>query len=301
VLPFFNLNPLVSSCGGILWKTSNEFMTVLQYPHCEPLFPHYQDASMPVSRLPSGARVVAVDLAMKAFGSEVEMAAAGKDEVRRAEDDFASALGGKFAPIYSLRHSTAPKGDLALLGKCHALLRTRMKAPFCPTSGHRLSRTEDTDEVRMHCDSPICKSRACQGVYPSVAPIVIMTVTKGDQILLGRKRMFPPGMYSCLAGFLESGETIEDAVRREVKEETAVDVGRVEYIASQPWPLGLSSPQLMVSTANNMQASPVQHWGVRESCATATVQRKEERDECRSLAELVNACGGIEVWCRTST
>ena len=63
-----------------------------------------------------------------------------------------------------------------------------------------------------------------------------MLVTDGDRCLLGRQSRFPVGMYSCLAGFTEIGETLEDAVRREVMEEAGLRVGRVEYFASQPWP-----------------------------------------------------------------
>jgi NAD+ diphosphatase len=64
-----------------------------------------------------------------------------------------------------------------------------------------------------------------------------MLVTHGDECLLGRSPHFPPGMVSCLAGFIEPGETIEDAVRRETLEESGIRLGRVTYVASQPWPM----------------------------------------------------------------
>jgi NAD+ diphosphatase len=66
--------------------------------------------------------------------------------------------------------------------------------------------------------------------------VVIMLIARGDRCLLGRQSRFPPGMYSCLAGFMEPGETIEAAVRRETFEEAGVKVGAVRYAASQPWP-----------------------------------------------------------------
>ncbi len=72
--------------------------------------------------------------------------------------------------------------------------------------------------------------------FPRTDPVVIMLATRGERCLLGRQARFAPGMYSALAGFLEPGETIEAAVRREVMEEAGVRVGRVTYLASQPWP-----------------------------------------------------------------
>lgn len=78
---------------------------------------------------------------------------------------------------------------------------------------------------------------SCTGLtFPRIDPVVIMLVQHGDSVLLGRQPGFPPGTYSLLAGFMEPGETIEDAVRRETREETAVRVGRVGYLGCQPWP-----------------------------------------------------------------
>ncbi|KGF68851.1 DNA mismatch repair protein MutT [Hoeflea sp. BAL378] len=76
-------------------------------------------------------------------------------------------------------------------------------------------------------------------VFPRTDPVAIMlTVDEvGDRCLLGRSPHFPPGMFSCLAGFIEPGETMEDAVRRETLEESGITVGRVRYHASQPWPM----------------------------------------------------------------
>ena len=72
--------------------------------------------------------------------------------------------------------------------------------------------------------------------FPRTDPVVIMLITDGDRCLLGRQGRFPPGMWSCLAGFMEPGETIEAAVRRETREEAGIEVGRVDYFASEPWP-----------------------------------------------------------------
>jgi len=82
--------------------------------------------------------------------------------------------------------------------------------------------------------------------FPRTDPAVIMAITHGEPgaddeaLLLGRQDSWPPGRYSTLAGFLEPGETLEDAVRREVAEETGVDVAEVTYFGNQPWPLPAS-------------------------------------------------------------
>jgi len=76
--------------------------------------------------------------------------------------------------------------------------------------------------------------------FPRTDPVVIMLITKGNRVLLGRNAVWPEGMYSLLAGFVEPGETVEAAVRREVLEEAGVPVGPVRYLASQPWPFPAS-------------------------------------------------------------
>lgn len=86
--------------------------------------------------------------------------------------------------------------------------------------------------------------RECQACgalhFPRTDPVVIMLSVKGDKALLGRSPKFPPGWYSTLAGFVEPGETIEDAVRRETMEEAGIRTGRVTLMANQPWPFPAS-------------------------------------------------------------
>ncbi|MFS4581064.1 NAD(+) diphosphatase [Phaeobacter sp. C3_T13_0] len=86
--------------------------------------------------------------------------------------------------------------------------------------------------------------RNCPGCgashFPRTDPVVIMLITHGDAVLVGRSPGWPDGMYSLLAGFVEPGETLEAAVRRETKEETGVKVGAVTYLSSQPWPFPMS-------------------------------------------------------------
>lgn len=85
--------------------------------------------------------------------------------------------------------------------------------------------------------------------FPRTDPVVIMAITRGDRLLLGRGPSWPERMYSLLAGFVEPGETIEAAVRRETVEETSIHVGEVRYVASQPWPFPMSLMFGCVGTA----------------------------------------------------
>jgi NAD+ diphosphatase len=90
------------------------------------------------------------------------------------------------------------------------------------------------------------KCSACAAEhFPRTDPVVIMLAEFEGKALVGRQSRFPPGNYSALAGFLEPGESIEEAVRRELFEESGIPTGRVRYVASQPWPFGGS--QLMIA------------------------------------------------------
>ena len=122
-------------------------------------------------------------------------------------------------------------------------------------------------------------SRKCDACgashFPRTDPVVIMLITHGNDVLLGRSPGWPAGMYSLLAGFMEPGETIEAAVRREVMEETRVKVGEVRYLASQPWPFPAS---LMIGCAGvaldtEITLDPVELedaiWVSRERCMAA--------------------------------
>ncbi|MDP9806780.1 NAD+ diphosphatase [Trueperella bonasi] len=109
-----------------------------------------------------------------------------------------------------------------------ALANWQRRSKFCPRCGSATELVAAGWEQR------------CQGghmVYPRLDPAVIMAIHDSrGRILLGRNRAWPEGRFSTLAGFVEAGETIEDAVRREVREEVQIDVGRLEYFGSQPWP-----------------------------------------------------------------
>jgi NAD+ diphosphatase len=119
-------------------------------------------------------------------------------------------------------------GVLGMLGEAKSMLDWHRRHSFCANCG-AASRVTTAGWQRI-CDA--CGTRH----FPRVDPVVIMLVIDGERCLLGRQRQFAPGMYSALAGFVEPGETVEDAVRREVMEEAHVKCGPVAYFASQPWP-----------------------------------------------------------------
>jgi NAD+ diphosphatase len=115
-----------------------------------------------------------------------------------------------------------------LAGRALQILHWHHEHRFCGRCG--TATTGHETELAKSC--PACH----QVYYPRLSPAVIMSVIDNRRILLARSPRYPQGMYSTLAGFVEPGETLEEAVRREVREETNILVGNVEYVASQPWP-----------------------------------------------------------------
>ncbi|XP_027023190.1 peroxisomal NADH pyrophosphatase NUDT12 isoform X1 [Tachysurus fulvidraco] len=129
--------------------------------------------------------------------------------------------------------------EAGIVAQARSVLAWHSRYSFCPTCGGKTK--VDEGGYKRSCLTDGCRS--LQGIhntcYPRVDPVVIMLVLHpdGNQCLLGRKKSFPPGMFSCLAGFIEPGETIENAVRREVLEESGVTIGPVQYVSCQPWPM----------------------------------------------------------------
>jgi NAD+ diphosphatase len=124
--------------------------------------------------------------------------------------------------------SLLPARDTAILGQAKALIDWHQRHGFCPRCGAPTT-LADAGYKR------VC-TRCNTEHFPRTDPVVIMLATHGDACLVGRGRHFPAGMFSALAGFLEPGETIEEAARRELFEEAGVRAGRVTYFAAQPWP-----------------------------------------------------------------
>jgi NAD+ diphosphatase len=118
------------------------------------------------------------------------------------------------------------------LAEAKALLGWHRRHRFCPNCGAPTRPVE----AGWRRDCPSCKAQH----FPRTDPVAIMLPIAGERCVLGRSPRFATSMWSCLAGFIEPGETIEEAVRREVLEEVGIVCGRVNYFASQPWPFPMS-------------------------------------------------------------
>src|SRR5258706_1563786 len=121
-----------------------------------------------------------------------------------------------------------PDPLLALAGRAFQIVEWDRSHAFCGRCGARL-RDKARERAR---ECPVC----ALVVYPRVSPAMMVLVTRGKELLLARANRFPQAMYSALAGFVEPGESIEDCIHREVREEVGVEVDRLHYVASQSWP-----------------------------------------------------------------
>jgi NAD+ diphosphatase len=116
----------------------------------------------------------------------------------------------------------------ALAGRAQQILAWERDNQYCGRCGE--SMISHAVDRAMHCQP--CTSI----IYPRISPCIITLVTRGEEMLLARNANFPIEMYSTLAGFIEAGETAEECLQREVKEEVGVDVGNIRYFKSQSWP-----------------------------------------------------------------
>ncbi|KAL7189689.1 hypothetical protein ACSBR1_039350 [Camellia fascicularis] len=192
-------------------------------------------------------------------------------------------------------------GDLAVAGHARALLEWRTISRFC---GHCGEKTVPKEAGRRkQCSNESCKKR----IYPRVDPVVIMLVIdkENDRALLSKQSRFVPRMWSCLAGFIEPGESLEEAVRRETWEETGIEVGEVKYHSSQPWPVGPNSMpcQLMVgffAYAKSLEISVDKEeledaeWHSREDVKKALTFAEYKKAQITAAAKVAQMCKGVE-------
>lgn len=214
---------------------------------------------------------------------------------------------GQFVDASEQRHPLLPETNT--FAELRANLSTLTpRAAELLASGKSLISWHRTHQFCAKCGAPSVMSDAgwqrvcpsCQAHhFPRTDPVVIMLITRGNSVLMGRSPEWPEHMYSLLAGFVEPGETIEAAVRREVFEEAGVRVGDVRYLASQPWPFPSS---LMFgcqgfATSDQITIDPVEIedacWVTREEMMEATAGNRPNMRPARkgSIARFL-----IEKW-----
>lgn len=112
-------------------------------------------------------------------------------------------------------------------GKCAELIYWDKNTKYCGTCGGQMRFHTDISKRCEHCGKE---------VWPQLATAIIVLISRGDEVLLARGRNFKSDFYGLIAGFVETGETLEEAVRREVMEETGISIKNIRYFGSQPWP-----------------------------------------------------------------
>jgi len=141
-------------------------------------------------------------------------------------------MGRKDAGVENLRAVAAsgavPARELSTIAMAKSLVSWHQRHGFCANCGARTALSQGG----WKRDCPSCKAEH----FPRTDPVVIMLVAADDKCLLGRQAQFPPGMWSCLAGFVEAAETMENAVQREILEEAGIHCTDVRYYMTQPWP-----------------------------------------------------------------
>jgi NAD+ diphosphatase len=145
----------------------------------------------------------------------------------RVADDVPEPPGWQWRGLRSL-FLQIPDAYLALAGRSSQIVEWDRNHRFC---GHCATPTIDKKGERSK-ECPACGLIA----YPRISPAMMVLVTRGKELLLARANRFPAGTFSALAGFVEAGESIEECIHREVREEVGIDVHRLEYFASQSWP-----------------------------------------------------------------
>ncbi|GFP94810.1 nudix hydrolase 19 chloroplastic [Phtheirospermum japonicum] len=191
--------------------------------------------------------------------------------------------------------------ELAVAGHARALLEWHNTARFCGHCGGKAVSVEAGR--RRQCSNELCRRR----IYPRLDPVVIMLVIdkENDRALLSRQSRFVPRMWSCLAGFIEPGESLEEAVKREAWEETGIEVDEVVYHSSQPWPVGPSSMpcQLMIgffayakTLEINVDKEELEDakWHNRDDVKKALTFAEYKKAQITAAAKVEQMCKGVE-------
>ena len=195
-----------------------------------PLAMEHRNSALYLGATADGAEHFACDLGAWQPDALDEMALASFADLSEQQHPALPA-GYVFAELRRIMARLTPlEAELAASAK--ALLSWHQSHQFCARCGEKSA----VSQAGWQRKCPSCKALH----FPRTDPVVIMLITHGDDVLMGRSPGWPEGMYSLLAGFVEPGETLEAAVRREVFEETGVAVAEVGYLSSQPWPFPMS-------------------------------------------------------------
>ena len=170
-------------------------------------------------------------------------------------------LGTRFEELRPLAPQLAGE-EAGLLAYARALGIWRARQRYCGVCGAPTQ--PDNAGHSLVCSNPDCASE----FFPRIDPAIIVLVSDGERALLGRQASWPPRRYSTIAGFAEPGESLEDAVAREVREETGVEVHAVRYDSSQPWPF--PSSVMLGFQARAAPGSPVRVGGELEDARWVT-------------------------------
>ncbi|XP_008242736.1 PREDICTED: nudix hydrolase 19, chloroplastic [Prunus mume] len=295
VLPFRKGRPLASSTGGTSDSTPNWHLGWISLSQCKGLLAN------------SGVELSGESLVYLGSRSEDDVVYWAIDV--SGESSVVPELGSKqlcFVELRTLMVATdwadaRAMGELAIAGHARALLEWHNISLFC---GHCGGKTVSKEAGRRkQCSNELCRKR----VYPRVDPVVIMLVIdrENDRVLLSRQSRFVPRMWSCLAGFIEPGESLEEAVRRETWEETGIEVGEVVYHSSQPWPVGPNSMpcQLMVgfyayakSLELNVDKEELEdaEWHSREDVKKALAYAEYRKAQQTAASKVEQMCKGVE-------
>ena len=216
VLTLWKGRPLVDAGQTIAWLSSDNPLSgqpntaiFLGFSHDTPVFAQDVSAWEPAAEIAPSTGF---------FDAQVQM-----------HPDLPDSTG--FHELRAVMAQLSPR-DAELAATARALLEWHRSHGFCASCGAK----SDMTNAGWQRNCPVCNTSH----FPRTDPVVIMLITQGNRLLLGRGPTWPEGMYSLLAGFIEPGETIEAAVRREVFEESGIRIGQVDYLSSQPWPFPAS-------------------------------------------------------------
>jgi NAD+ diphosphatase len=221
IIPVWRGKPLLSGA-----PETDDTLQVVQLPQGHPVLSQAVEPPLFLGRI-DGSLVFAQDISTWMPQEPVDEAQIGAFLDQTTQMHPAAPSGTAFRELRGVMTRLTAR-DAELAATARAMLNWHRSHGFCAKCGVRSAVTD----AGWQRSCPSCGAHH----FPRTDPVVIMLITRGDKVLLGRSPGWPDRMYSLLAGFIEPGETMEAAVRREVFEESGIVVGDVGYLASQPWP-----------------------------------------------------------------